>query len=216
MADDALVSVKLRNDFYRDNYRRIVLAIFFLLMVILGQAGVIYYLLTHRPLPIYFATSNNGRVMRILPVVPLDEANMPNSALLQWATDAATAAFTYDFVNYRGQLQKAAEYFTNDGWRSFLTELQNTRNLLAVQSKKLVVSAVVTRAPVILEERVINGRYTWRVQMPVAISYQSASETVPTNTMITLTITRVSSVTSPRGIGISQFIVGEQNNYFGR
>jgi intracellular multiplication protein IcmL len=107
MADDALVAVKLRNDFYRDNYRRIVLSIFFLLFIIFAQTGVIYYLLTHRPLPVYFATTNNGRVMRILPVIPLDEPNMPNSALLQWATDAASAAFSYLFVNYREQFQKS-------------------------------------------------------------------------------------------------------------
>ncbi len=216
MADDALVSVKLRNDFYRDNYRRIVIAIFLLLFIIFAQTGVIYYLLTHRPLPVYFATTNNGRVMRILPIVPLDEPNMPNSALLQWATDAASAAFTYDFVNYRAQLQKASEYFTTDGWNSFLSELQSTRNLLAVQAKKLVINAVVTRAPVILEERIINGRYAWRIQMPMVITYQSANESVTSSTTVTLTVTRVSTVTSPRGIGIAQFIVGEQSSYLPR
>jgi intracellular multiplication protein IcmL len=216
MAEDVLVAVKLRNDFYRDNYRRVVLAIFLLLVVILAQAGVIYYLLTHRPLPVYFATTNNGRVMRILPVVPLDEPNMPNSALQQWATEAATAAYTYDFVNYRAQLQAASEYFTTEGWRSFLSELESTRNLLAVQAKKLVVSAVVTRAPVILEQRNVDGVYAWRIQMPMVITYQSASESTTSNTMVTLTVNRVSTVTSPRGIGISQFIVGEQSSYLPR
>jgi len=141
---------------------------------------------------------------------------MPNSALLQWATEAASAAFTYDFVNYRAQLQKASEYFTTNGWSSFLSELQSTRNLLAVQAKKLVINAVVTRAPVILEERVINGRYAWRIQMPMIITYQSASESTTSSTTVTLTITRVSTVTSPRGIGISQFIVGEQSSFLPR
>lgn len=212
MADDALVSVKLRNDFYRDNYRRVVMTIFLLLVVILSQAGIIYYLLTHRPLPVYFATTNNGRVMRILPVIPLDEPNLPDSAVLQWATDAASTAFTFDFVNYRAQLQRAAEYFTTDGWSAFLSELQGSRNLLAVQAKKLVVSAVVTRAPVILSKQVVNGRYTWRVQMPVVITYQSANEIIPSNTTVTLTVSRVSTITSPRGIGISQFVMGEKSN----
>lgn len=216
MVDDAVVAVKLRNDFYRDNYRRIVIALFLLLFVILAQAGVIYYLLTHRPLPVYFATTNNGRVMRILPVVPLDEPNVPNSTLLQWATDAASSAFTYDFVNYRAQLQKSSVYFTTSGWRAFLQELESSRNLLAVQSKRLVLSAVVTKAPVILEERVINGRYTWRVQMPMVITYQSANESTSSNTTVTLTISRVSTVNSPRGIGITQFVVGEMNNYLAR
>ena len=75
---------------------------------------------------------------------------------------------------------------------------------------------MVTRAPVILEERVINGRYAWRIQMPMVINYQSANESYPSSTTVTLTVTRVSTVTSPRGVGIAQFIVGEQSSYLRR
>ena len=120
MADDAVELVRLRNDFYRDNHRKIVLALLVAVATIILLCGTLAYVVTHPPAPKYFATSIDGR---IIPIVPLNEPNMPTSALLLWSNQAATAAFTYDFVNYRQALQSASDYFTPDGWRDFLNAL---------------------------------------------------------------------------------------------
>lgn len=205
MSDDALTAVTLRNNFYRDGQRKI-LVILLLSMgsnLILG-AGL-FYIMTHPPAPKYFATSINGR---ITPLFPLDDPNQSDSAVLQWANQAAIAAFTYNFVNYRSELQASSGFFTADGWSQFLNALQSSNNLDAVKTKKLVVSAVATRAPVILQKGVLNGRFSWRVQMPLLITYQSASEFTQQNNVVTMLITRVSTLNSPRGIGIAQFVVG--------
>lgn len=44
--------------------------------------------------------------------------------------------------------------------------------------------------------------------MPILVTYQSASEFTQQNNVVTMLITRVSTLNSPRGIGISQFVVG--------
>lgn len=44
--------------------------------------------------------------------------------------------------------------------------------------------------------------------MPILVTYQSASEFTQQNNVVTMLITRVSPLNSPRGIGISQFVVG--------
>ena len=162
----------------------------------------------HPPAPKYFATSINGR---ITPLFPLNEPNQSDSAVLQWANQAAIAAFTYNFVNYRTELQASSGFFTSDGWDQFLSALQQSNNLDAVKAKKLIVSAVATRAPIILQKGLLNGNYAWRVQMPLLVTYQSASEFSQQNNVVTMLITRVSTLNSPRGIGISQFVVGPAN-----
>ena len=86
--------------------------------------------------------------------------------------------------------------------------MQQSNNLDAVKAKKLIVSAVATRAPIILQKGILNGKYAWRVQMPILVTYQSASEFSQQNNVVTMLITRVSTLNSPRGIGISQFVVG--------
>ncbi|MCC5014199.1 MULTISPECIES: type IVB secretion system apparatus protein IcmL/DotI [Legionella] len=205
MAEDALTIVAMRNDFYRDGQRKTMITLIISILVNFVLASLLVYMITHPPAPKYFATSINGR---ITPLYPLNEPNQSDSAVLQWANQAAIAAFTYNFVNYRDELQASSGFFTADGWSQFLTALQQSNNLDAVKAKKLIVSAVATRAPIILQKGILNGRYSWRVQMPILVTYQSASEFSQQNNVVTMLITRVSTLNSPRGIGISQFVVG--------
>jgi intracellular multiplication protein IcmL len=205
MAEDALTVVALRNKFYKDSQRKVILALLIALIVNIILAAMLVYMVTHPPAPKYFATSINGR---ITPLFPLSEPNQSDSAVLQWANQAAIAAFTYNFVNYRDELQASSGFFTAEGWDQFLGALQQSNNLDAVKAKKLIVSAVATRAPIILQKGILNGSYSWRVQMPILVTYQSASEFTQQNNVVTMLITRVSTLNSPRGIGIAQFVVG--------
>ncbi|BCA94123.1 type IV secretion system protein IcmL [Legionella antarctica] len=205
MAEDALTVVALRNKFYKDSQRKVIFALLIAIVVNLVLGSMLVYIITHPPAPKYFATSINGR---ITPLFPLDQPNQSDSAVLQWANQAAIASFTYNFVNYRDELQASSGFFTPEGWDQFLSALQQSNNLDAVKAKKLIVSAVATRAPIILQKGVLNGNFSWRVQMPILVTYQSASEFTQQNNVVTMLITRVSTLNSPRGIGISQFVVG--------
>lgn len=206
MTDSAIEIVRIRNEFYRDNYRRIV-AILLLAFLIIGLlVSALIYVVTHPPTPKYFATDTSGR---IVPLVPLNEPNLSTAALLQWANTAAIAAFTFNFVDYRAQLQAASEFFTPEGWQAYLQSLESSNNLAAVKAKNLVASAVATGAPIITQRGVVDGRYTWQVQMPLLVTYQSASQITPQSLMLTMVITRVSTLDSPRGIGIAQFIANQ-------
>jgi intracellular multiplication protein IcmL len=204
MADDALQTVMLRNEFYRDSHRKIVgvLLLAVLIIIILGSA--LGYMVTHPPAPRYFAVTSDGR---LTPMVPLDQPNISRSALVQWANTAAIAAYTYNFVNYRQELQAASEYFTPKAWQDFITELNNSNNLSAVISKKLIVSAVATGAPVVTQEGILDGVYMWRVVMPMLVTYQSASEFSQQPIMVNMLISRIPTLNSARGIGIAQFVV---------
>lgn len=205
MAEEALSEVTLQKSFYQDSRQKILLALLIAIIVNCLIVGLLGYIISHPVEPKYFATSVNGR---ITPLTPLNEPNQSDSSVLQWANQAAIAAFTYNFVNYRDELEASSSFFTKDGWQQFVDALQQSNNLDAVKAKKLIVSAVATRAPIILQKGVLNGRYSWRVQMPILVTYQSASEFSQQNNVVTMLITRISTLDSPRGIGISQFVVG--------
>ncbi len=203
MTENAIELVRMRNEFYRDNYRRVIAILLLAFLIIALLVSALIYVVTHPPAPKYFATNTSGR---IVPLMPLDQPNLSTAALLQWANTAAIAAFTYNFVDYRAQLQAASEFFTPEGWQAYLQSLQTSQNLTAVKAKNLVVSAVATGAPVINQQGVVDGRYTWEIQMPLLVTYQSASQITPQSLMLNMVITRVSTLDSPRGIGIAQFI----------
>lgn len=203
MADEALTAVAFRNEFYRDSQRRVILALLCSVIMNVVLLMVAYYMYTYIPAPQYFATSINGRIVEL---VPLNEPNQSDASVRQWANQAAIAANTYNYVNYKAELQAASGYFTGEGWQQFITALEQSNNLEAVRAKKMVVSAVATETPQILQKGLLNGVYSWRVQMRVLVTYQSASEFAQQNNTITLLITRVSTLNSPKGIGIAQFV----------
>lgn len=203
MAEDALATVMQRNNFYRDGQRKMIIILIFSIQVNFVLAGLLGYMITHPPEPRYFATSINGR---ITPLVALNAPNQSDSAVLQWANQAAIAAFSYNFVNYRSELVASSGFFTAEGWDQFISALASSNNLEAVKVKKLVVSAVAISAPVILQKGILNGRYAWRIQMPMLVTYQSASEFSQQHLTVTMLVSRVDTLNSPRGIGIAQFV----------
>ena len=204
MAEDALMAVTLRNNFYRDGQRRLILVLLVSMLANFVLAGIFFYIISHPPAPLYFATSINGR---ITPLIPLDTPNQSDASVLEWANVAATAAYTYNFVNYKTELVASSGFFTPEGWDQFLTALKGSNNLDAVVAKKLVVSAVATRAPVILKSGPLNGVMAWQIQMPILVTYQSVNEFTTQNNVVTMLVVRVPTLNTPSGIGISQFIV---------
>jgi len=206
MVDDAVELVRLRNNFYRDNYRRLVGALLILLVAIIMLIGTVLYQIMNRPEPRYFATTVDGRIMQLF---PLSEAMLSPGELLQWAHRAAIAAYTYNFVSYRDAMQQLQNQFTPDGWRYYEDALRVSRNLEMVIAKKLVVSAVATGTPVILDQAVIDGRYSWKVQIPLLVSYQSPNEQTQKPVIAMMIISRVPTVDMPKGIAIVSFVVTE-------
>lgn len=198
------MTVTMKSNFYKDSYIKILFVLLLSITLNLGLVSTVLYVVTNPPQPKYFATSINGR---ITPLTPLSKPNQSDSAVLQWANQAAIAAYTYNFVNYQNELKSASKYFTRTGWSHFLKELTDSKSLDIVKKKKLIVSSVASRAPIILQKGPLAGRYAWRIQIPVLITYQSASEFMKQSTVITMLVKRVSTLETSRGIGISQFII---------
>lgn len=203
MADDALELIRLRNNFYRDNYRRVVGALLLMIFVNIVLVFAVFYEIYNPTPPTYFATSTDGRITTLY---PLSDPMMSKPELLQWAERAAVAVNNYNFVNYKEALQNAQNNFTPDGWKYYMDALKSSGQLDGVIAKKLVANAVPTGAPVILEEGVISGRYAWKVQMPLLVTFQSASEQTQLPEVVTITISRVPTVDMPRGVAIVSYI----------
>lgn len=203
MADDSIQLVELRNNFYRDNYNRVLIALLVLMVIIAGLFGIIYYQYTSQPVPRYFATGPDGR---IIPRWSLRRPVVSAAELRQWANRSAVSAFTYNFSNYREALQDASESFTPRGWRNFQEALRKSGNLETVLKRKFVVSARPTGTPEIIDQRVISGRYTWKVQIPLLVTYESSRTTLQDPLEVTLSIVRISELQVPKGIAIDQYI----------
>lgn len=211
----ALELILVRNHFYRDSYRRLMVICLLLIFANCFVGYLVWYESTHQTLPKYFATTPDGTP---IPLVPLSKPNLSSTMLLEWATEAATTAYTFNFVNFRRALQHTRTYFTRAGYLNFIKALKDSNNFEAVQKNKLVVHASLEAGgnPAILRDSDsdpnlrIDGVYTWQVQVPMLVTYEGASQNkIVQRIVLTMLIRRMSALESPRGVGIESFVVSE-------
>jgi intracellular multiplication protein IcmL len=203
MVDDALELIRLRNNFYRNSYRRLILVLLIMLVVNVTLVGMVYYEITHRAEPRYFISTADGRIM---PIFSLSDPMLAPSEITDWAKTAAISAYSYNYVNYREAFQQLQNQFTANGWKNYEAALRASLTLETVTSKKLIVSAEPTGEPVILERKVERGRYTWVVQLPMLVTYENPNEKTPYPIIVKIRVTRVPTVDMPKGIAIDSFV----------
>jgi intracellular multiplication protein IcmL len=173
-----------------------------MIVVCVGLSLILSYMSFTREKPSYFATTTSGSV---IPLHALDEPVITNKSLLSWASVAARTAYNLDFVHYKTQMKAASINFSESGWEQFEAAMGKAGLLSSVKNKKLIMSAVVSGAPVILDSSVYHGRYIWRIQMPMLVTFSSANESTHTNLLISMDVARVASLDAPQGIQIIDF-----------
>lgn len=164
----ALSLVFARNAFYK-RLHYLALAAFALTLFIIGfLIWVISYLVTNPTQPLYFATDTIGRLIQI---VPVNTPNMTPPEVISWTTEAVERSLSYDFVNYRAQLQDAEKYFTNYGWNNYMKALRSSNNLIALTQRKLVVTTKVVGTPKLVTQGILGKAYAWKFEIPVLVTY---------------------------------------------
>jgi len=177
-----------------------------ILVIILSLMGFAYFQFITRSPGQFFGSPPNGKNFEI---TALDRPIVSTKALLSWVTLAATATFTFDFVNYKDQLNALADYFTTDGYENFIASLQNADTIKTIEEKKLILSAVAIGPAIVLTEEERGISHTWRVQVPLLVRYQSANVNETRQQLVDMLITQVSTRDAPKGIGIAQYIARE-------
>lgn len=199
-----LGAVVIRNEFYKDGYRSILKLAVFQSLIILSLIGAMFFVIhIHQPENRYFATTEDGR---LIPMVPLSEPNLSTPALMSWVAQATTEVMTFGFNDFKRRLQEASRNFTKTGWESFTKALQSSRILEMVEENQQVVTAAPQGAPVLQQEGVVQGRYQWVVQVPIAVTFQSGGQRRSDYYTVTVVVVRVSRLESPNGVGIEQWI----------
>lgn len=204
--NDALIAVFVRNAFYKQIYYW-ALAIFVLaIFVITILVGILFYIVKHPPLPLFFATDDSSRLIHVIPVnVP----NMSNDQVMQWTIQAVQQATSYDYNNYHAQLQSAQKYFNNYGWYHFMNALTASNNLLALTNRKQIVISQVVDTPKLLAQGLLAGSYAWKFQMPLLVSYWQPpydKAAYANAEIITVIVQRQPVLASDHGLSIVELI----------
>ena len=199
-----LGTVVIRNEFYRDGYRSLLKMTLIQSIVILALVGAMYYIVkVNQPQHFYFATTEDGR---LIPMVPLSQPNLSTPALMSWVAQATTEVMTFGFNDYRRRLQESSRNFTKRGWESFTQALQRSRIIEMLEVNQQIITAAPKGAPILQSEGLVAGRYQWVVEIPLVLTYRSGAKTSNTGLLVTVIIVRVPRLESANGVGIEQWI----------
>lgn len=204
--DLALASTLLRSKTIRERYY-LLMRLIYALSGLLGLAVFGLVVLAIRPInPVYFATSDDGR---LVPIVPLSRPIMSNTALDNWVTTAVTKSLQISFSSYKSDIASAQQFFTPDGWKSYTTALTAGQLLDSIVTKRYNQFVVPNGAPVLIStDGAVNsdGVAYWVWQVPVSVTLVSADATGTTSHVITVTVVRIPETENPSGLGIASFI----------
>lgn len=206
--------VSLRNRFFYVNYRK--LSLIFIgatVLCIFSLLSALYFATRSTP-PVYVPLASNGQVVA---TYPLSEPSHPNPEVMtgwvkQWALDGARKAFTYDYINFGEQLNESQSYFTYRGWDLFLKGLTNSQNFNTVQQQQMIVKFTPRSVPIIKAQEVRGGRLTWALQFEGTIEYVAHKGSIQgytQNVNVNMVLVRMSTVDSPKGLGIDQVVIQE-------
>lgn len=207
MALDALQKAKSYiprdNGFYRNYYHYFFYGLMVLILLMLVGVGIVLFQTFTRPLPVFYAVKPDANKMVL---TSFEDPNLLPDTLINWASKAAITSYTFVYVNYNQQLEMARPYFTQAGWQDYQQSISDVIDTIV--KNKLIINGIVSGAPVISNQGPLPGRgYTWRIQIPFLVTYQSANETTKRNYFVVITIVKVPTTVNPQGIGIDQFVM---------
>lgn len=197
--------VQRRYETWMKSHERMSRTLFVMVLVTAMLLVSFLVVLYHKPEPVYFATRVDGGV---LPLVPLSTPFLTDGQVTNFAVEAVTHAMTIDFANWRNDLVSASRYFEKpDGWNNFLDAMETSGMLSYIRDHRLV-STVVASGAVITSSGLSQGKnYTWDVQIPLVITYESASEISRDSLLAELVIKRLPTWEAPDAVGVSRIVV---------
>jgi intracellular multiplication protein IcmL len=125
-----------------------------------------------QPEPKLLGMTSDGRIQEL----PLLDAPIDSrSVIIEWAGRNIPKLYDFNYVNYRGQLNKSLEFTAQNTLLSFQRMLDQSGILPKVRDEFLILRAVVENEPVVLGEDVIKGVRVWLVELPINLIYDSGA-----------------------------------------
>jgi hypothetical protein len=191
-----------QNYVYRDKSQKFIYALILIILANLGVVVLFIYLVMHRPLPAFYAVSQTNSMQ----LNAYDEPNLLPDTILRWAGKAAVSLLTLDFANYANEIASNRDLFTENGWIAY--QAATSQQIKPIVQGQLFKNAVINGQAVIGNEGPLPGYgYTWRVQIPMTLTDQSANSTVSNKKMIVMLIVKVPTTINSYGIGIESIRV---------
>jgi intracellular multiplication protein IcmL len=176
---------------WRNQKVTLTLSIILLLLVIGSNVQIASALINRFPLREFVYTQNAAAVCTFSPI---DEPGFVSDASVKnYAATIAVDLNTLDFANWRSDINRVVNAsFTQEARTSYLAALKDSQILQAVLRQRYALTAIVRdESPVsIMSQGIVDGRYQWRVLVPITVSYATDKDFRPENRDLEIVLVR--------------------------
>ncbi len=192
-----------RNALARERYEFLLRVTFGITIILFISVAANIYL-GSRPIEYrYFVTNPNGAIREI---EVLNRPIQSERQVLNWVTQIISQAYSLSFANYEQQLSDIESKFTTSGWQGFQQAIENIGFIDSLLENQLVTSAVPRGAPIVVAQGLVDNVYGWRIQLPLLVTYKSASVNRHQELLVEITVVRRPAHEDPIGLGIEKII----------
>lgn len=205
MAAGGLDAVAITNDYWRLRYTSLLRVVAIQSLIIAAAVVLIAVVFLQRPQPKYFAVDGTGHVLQI---EPLSKPFLTNDAVAQWAADTARMSYSLDFVNWRDQLTRIHDRFSEAAYKDFVHELEQSGNLALVKDQRVILESVTEPARIVRSGEGADGRFGWSVEVPMTVvTHYGGANQRSQRLLVTLQIKRVDVRFRPEsGVVVTQLL----------
>jgi len=189
---------------YREGFKNLVrLVIFEGVVALFLTCIVLYYVSYVLPQDSYYAVSGlaNGAELK-KPMIGLASPNISRDAILRWSAASATEVMTFGFDDLDTRMTRARRLFTPEGWTSFEAALKKTALVKVMVDNQQLLSTIPAASPTVLMEGLMQGKYTWVVEMPSILTLRAGDKKSTAMLRIRMIIVKMPTEQNPMGIGI--------------
>jgi intracellular multiplication protein IcmL len=159
--EDALQLVHARNAFYKKKFHAMFGITILATLAIICLMFLFIHLLNVASRPLYFVANDEGVLIQESPLsLPLSIERVN-----AWVIEAIESANSFDYVNYRSQLQDSQKYFSDFAWLEYMKSLTASLNLTAMKERREVWISKVIGQPTVLNAGPVKGEYAWRMEL---------------------------------------------------
>ena len=175
-------------------------------IVIIGLMIAIFWRIRNPEEPRYFQVKLEQGQKQFTPLPALNGRLFSRQDLLMWVQEVVGNIYTFNAITYKQKFDYLlANDFTSDGANSFRQTLADSQLVNQVITQQVNLTGLVSGQPVILQEGSLMGQYTWKVQMPVLLTFENANQVSTKRILVTVLIVNVPTQQSPQAVAIKEF-----------
>lgn len=141
-------------------------------------------------------------------VAPLDQPFFDTSYVSTWLGRRIMTAMSISFWDVEGSLKSAKKDFTDEGFRRFYSDLNDSGLLMLIEDAQMRMTVTARDRAVPVGQGVVDGRYSWAFQVPVIMRMQTNGNILHENKKLLVVVVRSNDLRHTM-IAIDQWILSD-------